>query len=148
LLEFRPVQHSDIAALVFNNSGSLQMSRRLGDTFAAGARRIGNQFFIHGRLVRGQTIQMQQQPATKLLLDGMSPMTYCSLLDLPYQGSCIAQQQDVQRAATLDFPFQKPSIEAEGIARALHHRAARSGLSGHGQGSADHVHAPDDGNLR
>jgi len=64
-----PIQHFDIAVAIADQSGGLQLQRRLGDTGSAHTQHVGDQFLRHAQLVGRQAVQAQQQPTTQLLVD-------------------------------------------------------------------------------
>jgi len=63
------VRHFDIVVAIADQSGDLQLQRRLGDTGSAHTQHVGDQFLRHAQLIGRQAIQAQQQPTTQLLVD-------------------------------------------------------------------------------
>jgi hypothetical protein len=57
LLEPRPVEHPDTSTAVFDYAQPMQLASRLGDSLAAHAQHIGDQFLGHDQIIGWQAIE-------------------------------------------------------------------------------------------
>src|SRR6202521_59477 len=145
-LQARAIEHRDLASLVTDQPGVLQLAGGFGNAFAAHAQHVGDQFLGHGEFVRLQTIEAQQQPSAQLLVDRMMPIAYRRLRHLGDQRLGVAQQEVHGRAETPELILEQSGLEPESMPGALHHRAAGRGLAAHEQGYAENTLVTYDGN--
>ena len=87
-----PIKHGNVTAAVADQACALQLAGDFSDAFAAHAERAGNQFLRHGQIIRGLSIERQQQAAAQLLLYRMMPVAYCGLGYLRNQCLSVTQQ--------------------------------------------------------
>src|SRR6202521_4792347 len=60
-LQARAIEHGDSASLRTDQPSALQLPGGFGDAFTAHAQHVGDQFLGHGKFVRLQTIEAEQQ---------------------------------------------------------------------------------------
>jgi len=86
LLESGAINDRDVAALVADQSGLLQVAGGFSDALAAHAEHVGDQLLRHRQLIGIQPIQAQQQPPAELLIQRVMAVAYRCLGHLGDQG--------------------------------------------------------------
>ena len=82
-------------------------------------------------------VETQQQPATKLLIQGVMPIANGGLRHLRQQGLRVTQQQMLHGAAMIEFLLEQIARQLVGIACALHDRTARRRFTAHEKRNTD-----------
>jgi len=95
-----------VASVVLNQSGCLQFSVRFRDALAAHSQHVRDQFLVMRELVRGQP-----RPAQSSQRHSCCSTEWCRLQTAVcaicvISAWVVAQQQVLQRAAVLEFPFE------------------------------------------
>ena len=132
----------DLPTAVADHTESLQLARGLRDAFAAHPQHVGDQFLGHFQLVRRQPVEREQQPAAKLLVDGMVSITHRGLGHLRNQRLRVAKEQVLQTAVAIKFfldPLARQSICEPG---ALNDGRVRRRLAAHEKRDADRASLP------
>jgi len=125
-----PISDSDLSALIPNQTGALQLSSGLRDSFTAHNHHVGNQLLRHGQLIRCQTIQAQQQPPAELLVNlVVVPIADRGLRHLGDHRLGVAQQQMHGRTITFELILEQVGPKPESVPRALHNGPAGRGIA-------------------
>ena len=67
-LQFFAIEHRDMAALIPDQPGLLQVASGLRDPFTTNAKHVGNQLLRHPQFFGVQSIQTQKEPSAQLLI--------------------------------------------------------------------------------
>ena len=125
----------------------LQLAGGLGDALAAHPEHVGDQLLGHHQLVGRQPVEAQQQPAAKLLVHRVMPITDGSLGHLRDQSLRETQQRMLQSGASLELLLEERRLEPIAKTRALNDRADRHRFATHEKRNTHHALVAGDGNL-
>ena len=137
-----------MAAVVRDQSAELQLARCNDHRFTSYAQHVGDALLRHVQLDGIRTVEGEQQPAAKALVERMVTVARCRLRRLHEQRLDIAQQDALQRAGPLELALQDVRGKPHCAAAALHGRSGIGlGIAQH-QRDTDAAFLPDERNLR
>src|SRR5581483_1048831 len=117
------LEHCYAAVCVADNAVLLQLGSSRADPFPTHPQHVRDERVRHNELTRSEAVEAGEQPAAKLLLDGMMTVTQRRLRDLVHQGFSKAEQVLLEFAVRGQFALQRISVEAKSAQSALRYHA-------------------------
>src|SRR5450759_1904608 len=82
VLQGQTIDDRDTAAGIVDDTRSLQLTGRFGDTAARDAEHVGSELLRHQKLVRIQAVEAEEQPPAQLLVDAVMAVAHRGLRHL------------------------------------------------------------------
>jgi hypothetical protein len=139
-----PVENHDHAAAVRDPADDFELLRGKRYTFAANTDHVGDQLLGHAQHIVIDSIEAEEQPLAKLLLERVMPVAQRGLRGLGPHGLHVAKEHALDDATALELALQGSRLPAHRIAGTLDRRSGERRLAAQDQPDAHAAFAPDE----